>query len=53
MMAIWVLYFLIGFFGAWLAHLTYKVYGYRRAIIQLQHDVAGDGGVLDELTRPK
>jgi hypothetical protein len=37
---------------SWLIFLTVKLIGYRRAIIQLQKDMAGDGGILDELTKP-
>lgn len=44
---------LLGLLLGWLLVLTYLVFGYRAAIIALQRDVAGEGGLLDEVTRPK
>lgn len=44
---------LFGFTLGWLSVLTYKLWGYRSAIIALQRDVWERGGVVDEVTRPK
>lgn len=44
---------MIGLAWCWLVGLTYFVYGYRKAIIKLQREISEDGGILDELTRPR
>ena len=36
----------------WLGFLSWKLWGYRKAIIQLQRDLIDPGGILDELTKP-
>ena len=44
---------LLGLTLGWLTVLTWKVWGYRGAILQLQKDVWETGGVVDELTTAK
>jgi len=44
---------LLGLTFGWLLVLTWKLWGYRTAILQLQRDVWETGGVVDELTTAK
>ena len=47
-----ILYFIVGFFVAHTCFLSWKLWGYRQAIIQLQRDIWERGGVVEVLTEP-
>ena len=44
---------LLGLALGWLLVLTWKVWGYRGAVIQLQRDVWSDGGLVDAVTKER
>ena len=52
MIDIFQVVYLFAMLVGWLGFLSWKLWGYRKAIIQLQRDLIDPGGILDELTKP-